>query len=291
MIRRNIMPKQNAVVCLLMAALITFATQAASVGQSSVPIMQAGTSGYDKPPKNVLDVMQAPSPPQPFVSPTQDSILLVSWQDYPPMSRVATPFLRLAGVRVEPGNHSKHDTPGGYGITPCARSFELVHVPDGARIPVALPAGACPNSPIWSADGKRFAFENLAPDSVELWIGDASTGEVRRVPGVRLNPMLGSEFQWMPDQASLLVKLVPDKMGPPPPEPIAPMGPSIQETAGEKGQSSTYENRDTLTKPARRGSVRLLRGFADRLHRCGHLGDYACGQARQLQIHQSGAGW
>jgi hypothetical protein len=38
---------------------------------------------------------------------------------------VATPFLRLAGARVEPKNHSKHDTPGGYGITPCARGFVI----------------------------------------------------------------------------------------------------------------------------------------------------------------------
>ena len=35
-------------------------------------------------------------------------------------------------------------------------------------------------------------------------------------------------------------------MGAPPPEPTVPNGPSIQETGGEKGQSSTYENRDTL---------------------------------------------
>ncbi|MGD0529696.1 MAG: hypothetical protein ABSE49_31460, partial [Polyangiaceae bacterium] len=59
-------------------------------------------SGYDKPPANILDVMHAPSPPQPFASPTHDTILLVSWQDYPPMTRVAAPFLRLAGVRIEP---------------------------------------------------------------------------------------------------------------------------------------------------------------------------------------------
>jgi dipeptidyl aminopeptidase/acylaminoacyl peptidase len=52
--------------------------------------------------------------------------------------------------------------------------------------------------------------------------------------------------QWMPDQKTLLVKLVPKGMGAPPPEPIVPIGPSIQETEGEKGQSSTYEKRDTL---------------------------------------------
>jgi len=190
-------------------------------------------------------------PPQPDVSPTHDSILLVSWQEYPSIARVATPFLRLAGVRVEPKNHSKHDTPGGYGITRCATGFDLVNISDAAQghasqIHVTLPAGACPGEPVWAADGKRFAFVNIAPDSVELWIGDAKTGEVHRVPEARLNPMFEDEMKWMPDQKTLLVKLVPAGMGAPPPEPIVPIGPSIQETDGEKGQSSTYENRDTL---------------------------------------------
>jgi dipeptidyl aminopeptidase/acylaminoacyl peptidase len=249
------MPLRKTLNSLLFGALVAFTISLPAAAQSNAPSSKAiptpakpaeTASGYNQPPKNILDVMHAPSPPYPSVSPTHDSILLVSWQDYPSISRVATPFLRLAGVRVEPGNHSKHDTPGGYGITPCARSFELVHVADAAQIHVALPAGACPGEPTWAADGKHFAFVNIAPESVELWIGDAKTGAAHRVPGARLNPMLNDELQWMPDQKTLLVKLVPKGMGAPPPEPIMPTGPSIQETEGEKGQSSTYENRDTL---------------------------------------------
>jgi dipeptidyl aminopeptidase/acylaminoacyl peptidase len=208
--------------------------------------MVAQTSGYDLPPKNILDVMRAPLPPAPVVSPMKDKMLLVVWQLYPSIARVATPYLRLAGVRVEPKNHSKHDTPGGYGITECATSFDLATIPGGALIHVALPEGACPQEPVWAADGKKFAFANIAADSVELWIGDAATGAVHRVEGVRLNPMFGAEMQWMPDQKALLVKLVPEGMGGPPPEPVTPAGPSIQETGGQTGQSSTYENRDTL---------------------------------------------
>jgi dipeptidyl aminopeptidase/acylaminoacyl peptidase len=204
-------------------------------------------SGYDQPPRNILDVLHAPSPPSAIVSPTHDAILLVSWQDYPPMARVATPFLRLAGVRVEPKNHSRHDTPGGYDITPCATSFALARVADGAQVPIALPPGGCPGRPAWAADGKHFAFQNIVADAVELWLGDAATGEVHRVAGARLNPMLDGAVQWMPDQKTLLVKLVPDALGAPPPPPVVPSGPSIQETNAEKGQSSTYETRDTLT--------------------------------------------
>ena len=206
----------------------------------------AAKSGYDQPPKYILDVMRAPSPPNPSVNPANDTMLLVSTQDYPPMSRVATPFLKLAGARIEPANHSKHDTPGGYGIAPCGRDYELVRIAVGTRTPVQLPPGACPDRPSWSADGKRFAFANVTATSVELWIGDAKTGKTSKVPGVALNPMFGEEMQWMPDQKSLLVKLVPKNLGAPPANSVGPTGPSIQETSGEKGQSSTYENRDTL---------------------------------------------
>jgi dipeptidyl aminopeptidase/acylaminoacyl peptidase len=242
------MPVRNALNCFVVGTLLVCATCVPTFAQSTSSSAKVAetTSGYNLPPKNILDVMLAPSQPRPRVSPTHDSILLVSWQDYPSISRVATPYLRLAGVRVEPKNHSKHDTPGGYGITPCATNFDLVHVVDGKQIHVAIPANACPGEPIWAADGKRFAFVNIATESVELWIGDAKTGEVHLVPGVSLNPMLDDELQWMPDQKTLLVKLVPKGMGAPPPEPVTPIGPSIQETDGEKGQSSTYENRDTL---------------------------------------------
>ncbi|MBS2003562.1 MAG: hypothetical protein JST44_18745, partial [Cyanobacteria bacterium SZAS LIN-5] len=205
-----------------------------------------GASGYNVPPKNILDVMLAPAPPMPKVSPTYDSVLLVSWQDYPSIARVATPFLKLAGVRVEPKNHSKHDSPGGYGITPCASNFDVVRTADGAMVHVTLPKAGCPGNPFWAADGKQFAFVNAAADSVELWVADAKTGAAHQIPGAKMNPMLDNELQWMPDQKTLLVKLVPDELGAPPPQPVTPIGPSIQESKGEKGQSSTYETRDTL---------------------------------------------
>ncbi len=203
-------------------------------------------SAYDKPPQNVLDVLHAPSPPVPYMSPTHDALLLVTWTQYPPMSRVAEPYLKLAGARVEPRNHSKHDTPGGYGVAPCAIDYVITKVADGSQIHVALPAGVCASNPAWTADGKHYAFENTASDAVELWVGEAGSAEVHRINGVRLNPMHESTSQWMPDQKTLIVKMIPSGQGAPPPEPVTPLGPNVQETIGTKGKSSTYEARDVL---------------------------------------------
>jgi dipeptidyl aminopeptidase/acylaminoacyl peptidase len=220
----------------LLAALVASVAAAQSVG-----------SGYDKPPQNVLDVLHAPSPPYPYVSPTDDRILLAAWVWYPPIAQVAEPFLRLAGVRVEPRTRRKHDTRGGYGIAPCAQTLTLVDISTSREAPVTLPPGGCVDGVVWAADGRRFAFRNTAKDAVELWICDAATGAIRRLGGARLNPMLGSSLQWMSDQKTLLVKLVSANAGPPPVASVASDGPSIQETTGESGESSTYETRDTLS--------------------------------------------
>jgi dipeptidyl aminopeptidase/acylaminoacyl peptidase len=207
----------------------------------------AAHAAYDQPPKPLLDVLHAPSPPLPVANPGGTKILLVSELQYPPMSRVAEPYLRLAGVRVEPRNHSKHDTPGGYGIRGCASDFTLVDVAGKQETKIALPANGCPDYPIWSADGTRFVFENATADAVELWIGDASNGTVHRLGNFRLNPMFGSDVEWLADQKSLLVKTVPDDLGAPPADTSVPFGPDIQESVGSTGESSTYEARDTLT--------------------------------------------
>ena len=238
-----IAPARHIVSALIAALAAGLASAATAPSAASAP------HGYDQPPPDILAVLHAPEPPGAFVSPTRQAMLLVTTQAFPPMSRVAAPYLKLAGSRVEIANHSKHDTPGGYGVTPCATAFQLVSVPGGTVTPVALPAGACTGRPYWSADGKRFAFANTARDAVELWIGDTATGALRKVPGVRLNPMLDGDLQWMPDHRALLVKLVPDNMGAPPAEPVLPPGPSIQETGSGKGESSTYETRDTLKNP------------------------------------------
>jgi dipeptidyl aminopeptidase/acylaminoacyl peptidase len=228
----------------VMPALAT-ALAVATAGAAGAP-PATSSRGYDRPAQAILDVLHAPAPPVAYLSPTRQAMLLVAWQEFPPMSRVATPYLKLAGTRIEIANHSKHDTPGGYGVVPCASTFELVAVPGGASTRVTLPAGACPARPYWSADGKRFAFANTAKDAVELWVGDGATGALRKVPGVRMNAMLDNELQWMPDSRALLVKLVPDHRGAPPAQPLAAIGPSIQETGSGKGESSTYETRDTL---------------------------------------------
>ncbi|PAM44542.1 peptidase, partial [Acinetobacter baumannii] len=170
---------------------------------------------YAKPPEHLLKVLKAPPPPAPNIDPSGQRLLLTTAQTYPSITRVAQPYLKLAGVRLEPKNRSRHDTPGGYGIPACVADFTLVEIASGKSTKVNLPQG-CAGAAQWSADGSRFAFQNAVDTSVQLWVGDAATGQVKQVPNVQLNPIFGSTVQWRGCSESLLVKLGPANEGPAP---------------------------------------------------------------------------
>jgi dipeptidyl aminopeptidase/acylaminoacyl peptidase len=213
------------------------------------PFAQAADGGYKQPPEPLLSVMRAPLNPALRLDPTGSTLLLMQRTQYPPIARVAEPYLKLAGVRVEPRTHNRHDRSSGYGIRTCLDGLGLLDIASGKETKVELPAGACPSAPLFSPDGRRFAFGNTADDRVELWIGDVATGKVHRVDGVELNPVLGGEIQWLGDRGALLVKTVPAGLGPAPQKAQVPPGPETQESLGGKGESSTYEARDTLKDP------------------------------------------
>jgi dipeptidyl aminopeptidase/acylaminoacyl peptidase len=234
--------------CTLRVSRVLFlATALLSTAAIAAPA-PARPSGYDQPPQYVLDVLHAPAPAYPILSPTRANALLVAWVTYPPMAQVAEPILKLAGVRLEPRTRRKHDTPGGYGVAQCAQTLSAVDIATRRVTAIALPAGGCADGFSWAPDGSTFAFRDTSSDAVELWVGGRD-GQTHRVGNVRLNPMLGSSLQWTGDSKALLVKMVPDDIGPAPAAQAGLEGPRIQESTGG-GEFSTYEARDTLRNQA-----------------------------------------
>ena len=209
----------------------------------------AAQAQYQQPPEPLLGVMRAPLPPVPQLDPTGTTLMIVQQGQYPSIARVAEPYLKLAGVRVEPRIHARHDMVSGYGIRTCLEGFSLVNVATGRETPVALPPNACPDWPLWSPDGRRFAFANTTDAGVELWLGKVEDGSTRRVDGVRINPILESALQWLGARDALLVKTVPENAGPAPQKAAVPPGPEIKDATEGGGESSTYEARDTLSSP------------------------------------------
>src|SRR5262245_61824633 len=197
---------------------------------------------YERPPKEILDVLDAPALPIAIVSPAGNAMILGTPLRYPPISDLAEPLLRLAGVRINPRTNGVHGSFYFVGYT-------LKKLPDGAEVAVQLPPGARVSAPRWNPSGTMFAFTNLTETSVELWVLDVATAKARRIEGVSLNPVLGYQWFWLPDQTTLLVKTVPAHRPEPPKEVPAPIGPHVEESGAVKAASSTYEARDLLKTP------------------------------------------
>ncbi len=200
----------------------------------------AFAQAYRKPPQAVLDILSAPITPGASVSPTRDRLLLATSVRYPPISDLAQPMLRLAGLRLNPQTNGPHRAP--YYV-----ALMLKRIGDGAETKVALPAGAQIDLPRWSPDGQHFAFMNTTPTGIELWTGDSATGQIKQVQGVRVNAVYGEPYQWLPDNRTLVVQLVPARRAPLAPAPGVPREPVIQESSGRAGALPTYE--DLLKSP------------------------------------------
>lgn len=190
---------------------------------------------YQKPPKEILDVLNAPPTPQGLLNPTRTYMMLAQGVRYPAIADLSQPMLRLAGLRINPRTNGPHMPPRIVGLT-------LKKVADGSEIAIKVPPNAYLSVPRWSPDGTRFAFSNTTPTGIELWLGDLS-GKVHKVQGVAINSTTGrgSDYQWI-DNRTMAVLLVPAGRGNPPAEPTVPAGPNVQESAGKAAPLPTFED-------------------------------------------------
>src|SRR3954451_9478207 len=118
---------------------------------------------WQKPPKVVLDALNAPTTPTLAISPTRTYALEGQAVRYPPMAEVSQPMLRLAGQRINPKTNGLHNTTFNSSLT-------LRKIPEGTEIKVDLPANPKLSLGRWSPDGSHFTFTNTTANSIELWI-------------------------------------------------------------------------------------------------------------------------
>lgn len=206
-----------------------------------MPLAQAQESlSYQTPPKEIADLVNAAPTPLVSFSRSGDFMLVLERAGNPSIEELAQPELRIGGIRINPATNG----PSRSG------SFENVIIKNtrnGQEQQIkGLPSNPRLGGFSLSKDEKYVALTNTSNTGISLWVVDLSTLEAKQLTDEIVNGVYGGSFTWTPDN-KILLKAINPKRGNMPKQPLAPSGPTIQETSGNAAPSRTYQ--DLLTNP------------------------------------------
>ncbi|MCZ6688293.1 MAG: prolyl oligopeptidase family serine peptidase [Planctomycetota bacterium] len=220
--------------------LVVMALLAAGWFLASGPVLAgedaASRTGYRVPPKSIADLIDAPPTPGVSIGPHGKLMLIMHRPSLAPISEIAQPEFRLAGIRINPRTNARarrsHFT-----------KLSIKSISDRSEKNVSgLPPEARIQNVRWSPDGNRIAFTVAQRSGVELWTAEVRNGMARRLTKAVLNTVYGSAFQWSPDSQSIICRIIPSDRGSAPAKPDVPSGPTIRESSGRKAPARTYQD-------------------------------------------------
>jgi dipeptidyl aminopeptidase/acylaminoacyl peptidase len=196
---------------------------------------------YQKPPKTMEDLINAPASPRVSINDKGTVMLISQFSQYPDIAELAEPELRIAGLRLNPRTN-------GQSRMTYITGFKLKDVQTGAEREISgLPAKLLASNTSWSPDDSKIAFCHTEGEKILLYLIDVATATAKKLSDTRLNSTITSPFSWVSDNKTILFTSIPDGRGSVPDAPKVPSGPIIQENLGKKAPSRTYQ--DLLKNP------------------------------------------
>lgn len=204
----------------------------------------AAQEPYKLPPKEVIDIVDAPPTPLVSMSPAGNVMAIIERESMPSIAYLSEPILRIAGMRITPSFNSRQVLSFSTGLSlkdMKTGTVRKVGLPEGVKFtfPSWSPDGRA--VPSWSPDGQRIAFLRYVEGGVELWAVDVKAGTAKALTPAVVNAVLGG-IDWMPDSRRLVLSLLPEGRGSAPAAPRVPVGPEIQVSGGKETKVATYQD-------------------------------------------------
>ena len=206
---------------------------------------------YQKPPKEILDLVDYERPPSVSMDSKKEYMLLTYRNTYKTLDELNQEELRLGGLRINPiTNISSSVT--------YLNNLKVRKIKDTQEIQVkGLPQNPKITNITWSPDETKIAFTHTAATGVELWILDIATAQARKAGTGYLNANMGNPISWFRDSKNLLVKYLPQKRKAVIDTRVSlPTGPIISTADGKASQNRTYQ--DLLKNPADEANFETL---------------------------------
>ena len=192
---------------------------------------------YQKPSKEILELADYQRAPSVNMDSKKEYMLLSYRNTYKTLDDLNQEEMRLGGLRINPiTNISSTVT--------YINNLKIRKIKDKNEIQVkGLPENVRITNVSWSPNEKKIAFTNTTNYGVELWIIDVVSATANKITSDNLNANLGSPFNWMTDNETLLVKVLPKNRKPLIDEKKnLPKGPTVSTADGSKSQNRTYQD-------------------------------------------------
>ena len=194
---------------------------------------------YQKPPKEILELVDVRLPPRVLIDDNRSYIVYLYRDSYKSISELSDPEIKLAGLRLNPNSNSRSRTNYYNNIM----ISKINQVGKGAKQVKGLPELPKLANIRWSPDQKKVAMTNTTKDGLELWYVDLESLRAEKLTGPKLNASLGDVITWHQDSKNIIAKF---KLKNPPEildnENMVPTGPIISSNDGKKAQNRTYQD-------------------------------------------------
>jgi dipeptidyl aminopeptidase/acylaminoacyl peptidase len=221
--------------CLAAGSLIAASNAAVPVAESAL--------AYQTPVPELKALVDAPREPELFVAPDGHAVALVGLAGPPPISIVAEPQARLAGIRFNSQLRLRTRFDFGNALSILDVGTQESHVVEG------LPAALRVVTVAWSPDSRHLAVSLVDGDAIRLWLVDGTTFKAHLATNAPLNAIIDNGFEWFGGSTRLVLRLRPDKEGAVPQSSAVPTGPNVQSTDSSKGASQLPTFEDLLKTP------------------------------------------
>lgn len=201
------------------------------------PLFANETTGYQKPSKEILALVDVQRAPSSIINSSYDQMLLLYRDNYKSIESLSKEELRLGGLRIDPktniGSRATY-----------YNNIELQKVGEKTSIKVkGLPKNPRLTNFSYSPNEKYIAMTNTTDKSLQLWILDIEKAQAKQLSNLKLTANMGNTINWFADSKAVLVKALPKKRQPLIDTKLAvPTGPTISVSDGKKAQNRTYQD-------------------------------------------------
>ena len=192
---------------------------------------------YQKPPKEILELVDVPQAPWVRIDHKWENMILIYRDRYQTIEELSETEMRLGGLRINPKTN----------ISSRIQYYNNIKVKKLSETKTKQVKGL-PDNPrlanfIWSPDQSLMAYTNTVKTGVELWVLNMNDGKAKKITGPVLNANINVPFAWFKGGMSLLVKVIPEgRKNLINTKENLPDGPNVSISTGTTSQYKTFQD-------------------------------------------------